>query len=155
MKDIFISVIIFAIFVFIFTYTGVKKEMQKMQTAAAQALADSSAIAGTDTLATDTLQTEATSQQTINELSQATDGLDQDTSTTDTEEVKNYKNLAKIYEKMDPATAAKILNKFTPDDVSAILFYMKERQAAQIFSQLDPNFAVLVSQEMLKLKKKS
>ena len=71
----------------------------------------------------------------------------------ESEEIKEYKSVAKIYEKMKPAQAAQVLNGLTDDEKAHILAVMKDRQAAKILSQMDPAAAGRISRIIMSMKK--
>ena len=70
------------------------------------------------------------------------------------EEIKEYKSIAKIYERVKPAQAAQVLSGLTDEEKANILIVMKDRQAAKIIAQMDPVMGSKISQLILNLKSK-
>ena len=90
--------------------------------------------------------------QALEELEQfSNDGVIPEES--EPEEIKEYKNVAKIYEKMKPDQAARILNGLTDEEKARILMVMKDRQSAKILALMDPANASKISQLIMKYKK--
>ncbi len=65
------------------------------------------------------------------------------------QENRKAKEVAKIYEKMDPVEAAKILSGLKPDLAVAIIAAMKKRQAAKVLAQMEPQLAVTISRKLV------
>ena len=59
---------------------------------------------------------------------------------------KRKKEIAKIYESMDPKAAAKILANLSEDEVLEIILNMKRRQAAKILAELNARKAAKITQ---------
>ena len=54
-------------------------------------------------------------------------------------EAERYKELAKVFEKMDPELAGQKLSKLTdPKEAAYIIYNMKERKAGQVMNYVDP-----------------
>lgn len=61
----------------------------------------------------------------------------------------NVKQMAKIYENMDPQNAATILTSISSEMAVSIINSMKGRQAARVLSAMDPNKAAELSKKLL------
>jgi hypothetical protein len=57
---------------------------------------------------------------------------------------KDQKAMAKVFESMEPASAARIMRDIPDDDVRRIILTLKKRQAAKILSALDPDRAARI-----------
>lgn len=64
---------------------------------------------------------------------------------TDTIYAKWVKDTAKLYEKMDPQKAAKIITQYSTEIARDIIYKMNKKKAAQILSNLDPKTASLIT----------
>jgi hypothetical protein len=61
-----------------------------------------------------------------------------------------FKKLAKIYEAMEPTSAADVLNSLSDQTAAAVLKQMKQRQAAEILASLSPERAAKLSNLILR-----
>ena len=137
------------------TYIGYHQEMKRLESTRNQQIADSSQVSDSlDIARKDSLQSsmQDTTTPEIVRDSQPSKPVGFTESRKEEDETLNYKEVAKIYEKMKPAEAAKILNQFSLEEASGILLNMKKRQAAQIIASMDPNLAAKISKLMLKKK---
>ena len=66
------------------------------------------------------------------------------------QDINDMRSLGSTYAAMAPETAANILMRiYDPHDVAAILYYMSEKSAAAILSEMDPVYAANLTEIML------
>lgn len=152
MKDIIIYTLTFLALLVIMTIIGYNKEMSRIEALKQKAIEDSIRVA--DSLAK--AKKDSIEKARLDSIRMATLKTTESNTQADISESKdkkepslNFKEVAKIYEKMKPAEAAKILNNFSPEEASGILLNMKKRQAAQIISNLEPSLAAKISRIMI------
>jgi flagellar motility protein MotE (MotC chaperone) len=139
------------------TFIGYKHEMKRIEALKQQAVQDS--LQALDSLALakkDSLKKSAQDSAPVEIMQEeSTESPVGFTETGQTETATlNFKEVAKIYEKMKPTEAARILNQFSPEEASGILLNMKKRQAAKIITSMEPNLAAQISKRMLQKKPK-
>jgi hypothetical protein len=64
------------------------------------------------------------------------------------EKMKKVKQLAKVYEQMNAASVAAIVNNMDDDEAVGILSNMKPRSAAKVLASLDPEKAAVISRRL-------
>jgi hypothetical protein len=62
----------------------------------------------------------------------------------DTSKLKEQKSMAKMFDAMDPQSAAKILGKLGDKEIKEVLLTVKKRQGAKILGELDPEQAARI-----------
>ena len=66
------------------------------------------------------------------------------------QELEDMQSLSRTYAQMNPATAAGILGQMKNDqEVSTIIYYMVERNAAAIMAEMDPGYAAKITDILL------
>jgi len=158
--------VVLLILMTVIVYQQRKGEIEQLRAEQAQ-MADSLAMADslkTDSLLVDSLAMADDSTALAAQQTMAGD-IPEDTGTTtlppsvmeetaEPEEVKEYKEVAKIYEKMKPDQAAQVLSGLSDEEKANILMVMKDRQAAKILAKMDPAKASQISQLIMVMKNK-
>lgn len=62
---------------------------------------------------------------------------------------KRILKLVKVYQKMQPSEAVKLLNNINEDLMLSILFKMKEKQQGKILSLMEPTKAAIISEKLI------
>jgi len=66
------------------------------------------------------------------------------------QEISDMRSLSRTYAQMPPESAASIIfHMHRPEDISTIIYYMSERNAAAILAELDPVFAALITEFLI------
>lgn len=81
----------------------------------------------------------------LSELGKLREQLDQRLAQKDEEQLKRVRELAKMYEKMDPATAAEVLVTLDQDLAIGILGGIKSKTAGKILGNMDKEHAARLS----------
>ncbi len=86
-------------------------------------------------------------------LNVANETIEALTDTLVVEEVKDYRQLAKIYSQMDAAAAAEILTKLDDAMIVGILEKMRDRNAAELLAVIERNRAAKLSEKLTKMQR--
>lgn len=83
----------------------------------------------------------------LSELGKVRQELDQRLAKKDEEQLKKVRELAKMYEKMDPASAAEVLTSLDDDLAIGILGGIKSKTAGKILGNMDKDQAARLSKD--------